>query len=79
MQACAGGTITRPEHHRVMAQSLALHAPEEWLSLRLYPRCEQLGELEARYTARIDPAQVPQLFRRYCGGQRLPSTLTQRR
>ncbi len=79
MQACAGGTITRPEHHRVMAQSLALHAPEEWRSLRLYPRSEQLGELEARYTARLDPAQVPQLFRRYCGGQSLPSTLTQRR
>lgn len=77
MQSCAGGTITRPEHRRAMARALAVHAPEEWRSLRLYPRSEQLAELEARYTARLPPAQVQALFRRYCGGPD-PSSLSRR-
>jgi hypothetical protein len=77
MQACAGGPITNAAHHQAMAQALARYAPQEWRSLRSYPRSQQLSELEARYTARLAPEQVPRLFRRYCGGQ-TPSTLTQR-
>lgn len=77
MQACAGGTITDPAHHAAMARALAVHAPEEWRSLRAYPRSQQLSELEARYTARLPPEQVPRLFRRYCGGS-TPSSLSQR-
>jgi len=77
MQACAGGTITNPANHQAMAQALATYAPDEWRSLRSYPRSDQLSELEARYTARLPPEQVPRLFRRYCGG-RPPSTLTQK-
>ncbi len=76
MQACAGGTITHPQHHAAMARALATYAPDDWRSLRLYPRDEQLSELEARYTARLAPEQVPRLFRRYCVGS-TPSTLTQ--
>ncbi|MFM7267278.1 MAG: hypothetical protein ACKOZT_01645 [Cyanobium sp.] len=78
MQACAGGTITQPQHHEAMARALATYAPDEWRSLRSYPRDQQLSELEARYTARLAPEQVPRLFQRYCGGS-TPSTLTQRR
>jgi hypothetical protein len=62
---------------QAMAQALATYAPDEWRSLRSYPRSEQLSELEARYTARLPPEQVPRLFRRFCGG-RSPSTLTQK-
>ena len=62
---------------QAMAQALATYAPDEWRSLRSYPRSDQLSELEARYTARLPPEQVPRLFRRYCGG-RPPSTLTQK-
>jgi len=75
MQACAGGAITHPSHHPAMARALATHAPDEWRSLRAYPRDQQIGELEARYTARLSPDQVPRLFRRYCGGP-APSTLS---
>ena len=67
MQACAGGTITQAGHHSAMATALATYAPLEWRSLKAYPAREQLGELEARYTAHLPPAQVLQLFRRYCG------------
>jgi hypothetical protein len=34
----------------------------------MYPPQERIGELEARYTAQLPPAQVIQLFERYCGG-----------
>jgi hypothetical protein len=68
MQACAGGSITKPSHHQSMARALASHAPEEWRSLRIYPSDQQLSELEARYTARLPPETVARLFRRYCGG-----------
>lgn len=76
MQACAGGSITDPRRHAAMAQALATYEPEEWRSIALYPRQQQLSELEARYTARLAPEQVPRLLRRYCGGSG-PSTLTQ--
>ena len=75
MQACAGGSITDPSQHRAMAQALATYEPEEWRSIAIYPREQQLSELEARYTARLAPDQVPRLFRRYCGGSG-PSTLS---
>ena len=75
MQACAGGSITDPRHHGAMARALATYEPEEWRSIAIYPREQQLSELEARYTARLAPEQVPRLFRRYCDGSG-PSTLT---
>ena len=77
MQACAGGTITQAGHHSAMATALATYAPLEWRSLKAYPAREQLGELEARYTAHLPPAQVLQLFRRYCGSAS-SATLSQR-
>jgi len=77
MQACAGGTITRAEHHGAMANALATYDPLEWRSLKAYPAREQLGELEARYTAHLPPAQVLQLFRRFCAATPSP-TLSQR-
>jgi len=77
MQACAGGTITRAEHHQAMASALATYDPLEWRSLKAYPAREQLGELEARYTAHLPPAQVLQLFRRYCAAS-IPPSLYQR-
>ena len=77
MQACAGGTITQAGHHSAMASSLATYAPLEWRSLKAYPAREQLGELEARYTAHLPPAQVLQLFRRYCAAS-IPPSLSQR-
>ena len=86
MQACAGGTITKPDQRQAMASALATYAPDEWRSIRIYPRDQQLGELEARYTARLPPDQIPRLFRRYCGGPsaaapstpgRIPSSLSQ--
>jgi hypothetical protein len=75
MQACAGGNITDPRHHAAMARALATYEPEEWRSIAIYPREQQLSELEARYTARLAPEQVPRLFRRYCNGSG-PSTLS---
>jgi len=75
MQACAGGSLTRPEEHERMARTLASHAPEEWRALRLYRPAERLSELEARYTARLPPDQVLSLFRRYCGAPR-PGSLS---
>ena len=77
MQACAGGNITRSEHHEAMARALATYEPLEWRSLKAYPAREQLGELEARYTAHLPQAQVLQLLRRYCGSPTSPS-LSQR-
>lgn len=67
MQACRGGLITDPGHHRAMAATLASRAPLEWRSLQSYPARERLSELEARYTAQLPPEQVIQLFDRYCG------------
>jgi hypothetical protein len=75
MQACAGGSITDPGQHQAMARALATYEPQEWRSIAIYPREQQLSELEARYTARLAPEQVPRLFRRYCGGSG-PSTLS---
>ncbi|MCX5957659.1 MAG: hypothetical protein NTW51_14980 [Cyanobacteria bacterium] len=75
MQACAGGSITDPGHHQAMARALASYEPQEWRSIAIYPREQQLSELEARYTARLPPEQVPRLFRRYCNGSG-PSTLS---
>jgi hypothetical protein len=77
MQACRGGPITRPAHHRAMARALGRHAPDDLRSLRLYPAREQVIELEARYTAQLPPDQVIQLFRRYCGSRR-GGTITSR-
>ncbi len=68
MQACRGGPLTDPRHHRAMAAALASRAPADLHSLRLYPARERLSELEARYTAQLPPEQVLQLFERYCGG-----------
>ena len=75
MQACAGGSITDPRHHPAMARALASYEPQEWRSISIYPREQQLSELEARYTARLAPDQVPRLFRRYCAGSG-PSSLS---
>ncbi len=75
MQACAGGSITDPRHYQAMARALATYEPQEWRSIAIYPREQQLSELEARYTARLPPEQVPRLFRRYCTGSS-PSTLS---
>ena len=75
MQACAGGAITDPRQHGAMARALATYQPEEWRSIAIYPREQQISELEARYTARLPPEQVPRLFRRYCDGSS-PSTLS---
>ena len=76
MQACAGGSITDSRQHAAMARALATYEPQEWRSIALYPREQQLSELEARYTARLAPDQVPRLFRRYCGASG-PSNLSQ--
>ncbi|MCS5700551.1 hypothetical protein NZK32_16030 [Cyanobium sp. FGCU-52] len=73
MQACAGGSLTRPELHASMARTLAAYAPEEFRALRLYRPAERLSELEARYTARLPPDQVLALYRRYCGAPRTGS------
>lgn len=67
MQACRGGSLTDPRYHPGMARALASRAPADLSSLRLYPPRQQLAELEARYTAQLPPAQVLQLFERYCG------------
>ncbi len=65
MQACRGGAITDPRHHRAMAAALARRSPQDLASLKMYPPQERIGELEARYTAQLPPAQVIQLFERY--------------
>lgn len=79
MQACRGGSLTDPRHHPGMVRALAQRAPADLSSLRLYPAREQLSELEARYTAQLPPAQVLQLFARYCGsGSRLARSPLQR-
>jgi hypothetical protein len=70
MQACRGGPITHPAHHRAMARALGRHSPEDLHSLRLYPTRQKVIELEARYTARLQPDQLIGLFRRYCGRRR---------
>ena len=75
MQACAGGSITHANQQQAMARALATYEPLEWRSIGIYPREQQLSELEARYTARLPPELVPRLFQRYCGGSS-SSTLT---
>jgi hypothetical protein len=67
MQACRGGSITDPRHHRAMAAAVGQSDPKDLRSLNLYPAKQRLSELEARYTARLAPNQVIQLFERYCG------------
>ena len=69
MQRCAGGPISHSKHHRAMYSALARSHPAEVRSLRVYPRRQQLSELEARYTAKLPPQDVLKLFDRYCGGQ----------
>ena len=69
MQRCAGGTISNRRHHRAMYSALARSHPAEVRSIRRYPRQQQLAELEARYTAKLPPRDVLQLFDRYCGAQ----------
>ncbi len=67
MQACRGGPITHPELQPSMARTLARTHPQELASLGAYPPGQRLSELEARYTAKLQPAQVLQLLQRYCG------------
>ena len=69
MQRCAGGPISNRRHHRAMYSALARSHPAEVRSIRVYPRQQQLAELEARYTAKLSPRDVLQLFERYCGAQ----------
>lgn len=76
MQACRGGAITDTRYHRSMASAIASQDPNDLHSLRLYPAREQLSELEARYTARLAPEQVIQLFQRYCGRSTSSGTLS---
>ena len=67
MQACYGRSLTRPALHRQLARPLARRYPHELASLQLYPASRRLSELEARYTAKLDPDQGLSLFQRYCG------------
>jgi hypothetical protein len=67
MQACAGGSITLPSQHRMMSRVLRRETPQEWKSIRAYPRGQHLAELEARYTAKLPANDVMKLFDRYCG------------
>ena len=67
MQACRGGSLTRPDLQPAMARTLARTHPEELASLRAYPPEQRLAELEARYTAKLQPGQVLHLLQRYCG------------
>ena len=69
MQRCIGGPISDRKHHRVMYSALARSHPAEVRSIRVYPRQQQLAELEARYTAKLPPRDVLQLFDRYCGAE----------
>ena len=68
MQDCAGGMISRPEHLQSMVRTLAKYSPQDIASLRAYPRSQHNIEIEARYTAKLPPHQVLQLFDRYCDG-----------
>ena len=68
MQDCAGGMISRPEHLQSMVRTLAKYSPQDIASLRAYPRSQHNIEIEARYTAKLPPHQVMQLFDRYCDG-----------
>lgn len=67
MQACRGGSLTRPELQPAMARTLARTHPQELASLSAYPPAQRLSELEARYTAKLEPGQVLHLLQRYCG------------
>ena len=67
MQSCAGGSITLPSQHRMMSRVLRRETPQEWKSIRAYPRGQHLAELEARYTAKLPAKDVLKLFDRYCG------------
>ena len=67
MQRCAGGSITLPSQHLMMSRVLRRETPEEWKSIRAYPRSQHLAELEARYTAKLPAKDVMKLFDRYCG------------
>ena len=66
MQDCAGGLISRPEHVQAMVNTLSRYSPQDIASLRAYPRSQHRIEIEARYTAKLPPLQVMQLFDRYC-------------
>ena len=66
MQDCAGGLISRPEHVQAMVNTLSRYSPQDIASLRAYPRSQHRIEIEARYTAKLPPQQVMQLFDRYC-------------
>ena len=66
MQDCAGGLISRPEHLQAMVNTLSRYSPQDIASLRAYPRSQHRIEIEARYTAKLPPQQVMQLFDRYC-------------
>ena len=66
MQDCAGGLISRPEHVQSMVNTLSRYSPQDIASLRAYPRSQHRIEIEARYTAKLPPQQVMQLFDRYC-------------
>ena len=68
MQDCAGGLISRPEHLQAMVDTLSRYSPQDIASLRAYPRSQHRIEIEARYTAKLPPQQVMQLFDRYCSG-----------
>ena len=68
MQDCAGGLISRPEHVQAMVNTLSRYSPQDIASLRAYPRSQHRIEIEARYTAKLPPQQVMQLFDRYCSG-----------
>ncbi len=70
MQDCAGGPISRPEHMQTMFNTLKRYSPQDISSLRAYPRQQHRIEIEARYTAKLPPNQVMQLFDRYCGSSR---------
>ena len=44
MQRCAGGSITLPSQHRMMSRVLRRETPQEWQSIRAYPRSQHLAE-----------------------------------
>ena len=67
MQDCAGGLISRPEHLQAMVNTLSRYSPQDIASLR-ERRSQHRIEIEARYTAKLPPQQVMQLFDRYCSG-----------
>ena len=51
-----------------MVNTLSRYSPQDIASLRAYPRSQHRIEIEARYTAKLPPQQVMQLFDRYCSG-----------